>query len=105
MGLKAYLTADEYGALEASQQGFYAEEGEGYLVQVEGVGDYALENVGGLRKTNSKLHAECQQHTEKHHGDLSCCSALLAAGPAHAQRDHHGNERLGKFSGSSIHRS
>jgi len=70
MALKARL--DSLDTLDDSQKGFYKpageEEGSGYVLDVEPVGDYALEDVGGLRRaleTQSSKRAEAREALER----------------------------------------
>jgi len=66
MGLKAILSAEEHAKLADQVKGLYSEHGEGYRLDVESVGGWALEDVSGLQSTLSKLkktNAELKSQT------------------------------------------
>lgn len=57
MALKAIVTSEEYEKLPEATRAYYSGHGEGYRLDVEGVGGWALDDIDGLRSTLTKLKA------------------------------------------------
>ena len=51
MALKALLTAEQFASTDKAQQPLYRQDGQRYLLDVESVGGFGLEDVGGLKST------------------------------------------------------
>lgn len=57
MALKAMIKQDEYDELGDDMKAEYKESGDGFMLDVTAVGGFALEDVGGLKKTASSERA------------------------------------------------
>lgn len=85
MAMKAIITQEEHDALSEPFQAEYTtrEEG-GFILDVTGVGTFALEDVGGLKTTVSKLRTELQAAKDgvSAFGDLTPETATAAVAKA-----------------------
>lgn len=71
MALKGILTEEEYGNLGDPFKGEYVKgEDDQYYLDVEAVGDWAFENVAGLRNT-AKTERQRREEWERKHNDLA----------------------------------
>lgn len=75
MSLKAVLTAEEHGALDAALKGLYKQEGNAFVLDAEGIGDHpaakSLKTALESERTNAAAKARELKELRDKLGDLS----------------------------------